>query len=76
MEPWSVPLHQCYEATRSSQCVKSVRIRSYSGSHFPVFELNTERPEKLNADQKNTKYGHFLDTKSYTGRSSASKLKV
>ena len=23
--------------------VKSVRIRSYSGPHFPVFGLNTER---------------------------------
>ena len=25
------------------RCVKSVHIRSYSGPHFPVFELNTER---------------------------------
>ena len=25
------------------QCVKSVRIRCYSGPHFPVFGLNTER---------------------------------
>ena len=24
-------------------CVKNVRIRSYSGPHFPVFGLNTER---------------------------------
>ena len=24
-------------------CVKSVRIRSYSGPHFPTFGLNTER---------------------------------
>ena len=24
-------------------CVKSVRIRSYSGPHFPVFGLNTKR---------------------------------
>ena len=24
-------------------CVKSVRIRSYSGLHFPIFGLNTER---------------------------------
>ena len=24
-------------------CVKSVRIRSYSGLHFPIFRLNTER---------------------------------
>ena len=26
-------------------CVKSVRIRSHSGLHFPVFRLNTERYE-------------------------------
>ena len=26
-----------------SHCVKSVRIRSYSGPYFPAFELNTER---------------------------------
>ena len=25
------------------RCVKSVHIRSYSGPHFPVFELNTQR---------------------------------
>ena len=24
-------------------CVKSVRIRNYSGTHFPTFELCTER---------------------------------
>ena len=24
-------------------CVKSVRIQSYSGPHFPAFRLNTER---------------------------------
>ena len=24
-------------------CVKSVRIRSYSGPHFPAFRLNTGR---------------------------------
>ena len=30
--------------TRSkSHCVKSVRIRSYSGPHFPAFGLNKER---------------------------------
>ena len=26
----------------SKHCVKSVRIRSYSGPHFPAFGLNTE----------------------------------
>ena len=28
---------------QKSRCVKSVRIRSYSGPHFPAFGLNTER---------------------------------
>ena len=35
-----------------ASCVKSVRIRSYSGPHFPAFRLNT--------DQNNSEYGHFL----------------
>ena len=29
--------------TRGIHCVKSVRIRSYSGPYFPTFGLNTER---------------------------------
>ena len=28
-------------------CVKSVRIRNYSGPHFPVFGLNAERYGKI-----------------------------
>ena len=36
----------------NSLCVKHVRIRSYSGPHFPAFGLNT--------DQNNSEYGHFL----------------
>ena len=28
---------------RENHCVKSVRIRSCSGPHFPAFELNRER---------------------------------
>ena len=32
-------------------CVKSVRIRSFSGPYIPAFGLNT--------DQENSKYGHF-----------------
>ena len=31
--------HQAYDF----HCVKYVRIRSYAGSHFLAFELNTER---------------------------------
>ena len=27
----------------NNHCVKSFRIRSYSGPHFPAFGLNTER---------------------------------
>ena len=53
-------------------CVKSVRIRSYSGPYFPTFGLNTERygvslrsisPYSVqmleNADQNNSEYKHF-----------------
>ena len=28
---------------KTNHCIKSVRIRSYSGPHFPTFGLNTER---------------------------------
>ena len=52
---------------RYIHCVKSVRIRDYSGSHFPAFGLNTERyifPYSVrmreNADQNNPEYGDFL----------------
>ena len=41
------------------QCVKSVRIRSYSGPYFPAVGLNTKRIQE-NTDQNNSKYGHFL----------------
>ena len=51
-------------------CVKSVRIRSFSGPYFPAFGLNTERYSVLcispysvrmreNTEQKNSEYGHF-----------------
>ena len=39
-------------STLSWHCVKSVRIRSCSGSYFPAFVLNT--------DQSNSEHGHFL----------------
>ena len=47
---------------------KCVGIRSYSGSHFPAFRLNTERRSifpysvrmRENADQNNSEYGHFF----------------
>ena len=44
-------------------CVKSARIRSFSGPYFPAFELNTEisvfSPNAENADQKNSEYESF-----------------
>ena len=66
----------CCSACYSSRmchchCVKSVRIRSYSGPYFPTFELNTKRygsnsPYSVrmqeNTDQNNSEYGHFLRT--------------
>ena len=38
-----IPFSKNAEITHSSQCVKSVRIRRYSGQHFPAFGLNMER---------------------------------
>ena len=48
-----------------AHCVKSVRIRNYSGPHFLKFGLNTERYSVSlrmweNVDQNNSEYGHFL----------------
>ena len=44
--------------------MKSVPTRSYSGPHFPAFELNTEKNGLVgmweNADQNNSEYGHLL----------------
>ena len=55
------------------RCVKSDRIRSYSGSHFPTFGLNTKRYGKSpysfqmreNVDQNNSKYELFLRSDGY-----------
>ena len=49
-------------------CVKSVGIRSYSGSYFPAFGLSMERYRvslhsvqmRENADQNNSEYGHLF----------------
>ena len=40
-------------------CMKSVRIRSYSGHYFPAFGLNKERLRE-NTDQNNSENEHFL----------------
>ena len=44
-------------------CVKRVRFQNYSGPHFPTFELSISpysAQMRENADQNNSKYGHFL----------------
>ena len=61
------PLFSCLP----NHCVKSVRIRSYYGLHFPAFGLNTEilhtSPHSArmreNTDQNNSEYGHFSRSK-------------
>ena len=40
---WTCVLTQYLWKKRSTGYVKTVRIRSYSGPHFPVFALNAER---------------------------------
>ena len=40
-------------------CVKSVRIRGYSGPYFPAFGLNT--------GQNNSEYRHFLCNEQQAG---------
>ena len=47
-------------------CMKSVRIRIYSGEHFPAIGLNTE--------QNNSKCGYFLRSDGRTRITDASKL--
>ena len=49
-------------------CVKSVRIRSYSGPYFPAFGLNT--------DQNNCEHGHFLRSANKGSDSVRSRLYV
>ena len=39
----------------TTNCVKSVRIRNYSGPYFPAFGMNT--------DQNNSEYGHLRSDK-------------
>ena len=49
-------------------CVKCVRIRSYSGPHFPAFGLNISPYSvrmRENADQNNSAYGHFSRTECF-----------
>ena len=53
--------------SHDDRCVKSVRIRGYSGPHFPAFGLNMERLRispysvemRESMDQNNSEYKHF-----------------
>ena len=45
---WTLPI-----PSKSIHCVKSVRIRSYSGPYFPAFGLNTERYSYLSVFSPN-----------------------
>ena len=40
---YSVVIHESAIKDIIFHCVKSIRIRGYSGTHFPAFGLNTER---------------------------------
>ena len=54
-------------SSRLIHCVKSARIRNFSGPYFPTFGLNTERPRvspysvrmRENTAQKYSEYEHF-----------------
>ena len=51
---------QAFSKITGKSCIKSVRIRSYSGLYFLTFGLNTKRCEVWeNADQNNSKYRNF-----------------
>ena len=56
--------------SKGLRCVKSVRIRGYSGPHFPAFGLNTS-PYSVrmrgNVDQNNSKYEHFSQRAYFQG---------
>ena len=59
-----ISAHQNYDNfldLSENHCIKSVRIRSDSGPHFPTFGLNTDRMRE-NADQNISEYGHFLSS--------------
>ena len=55
---------------QNMDCVKSVRIRSYSGPYFPhsdwIQRVRSVYPYSVrmrkNADQNNSEYGHFLSS--------------
>ena len=57
--------HTFIKIVAQVHCLKSVLIRSFSGSYFPVFGLNTERyGVRENAEQNNSEYENFLRSSS------------
>ena len=53
--------------TGTNHCVKSVRIRSFSGPYFPAFRLSISPYSvrmRENTDQKNSEYGLLLRSES------------
>ena len=56
--------HEHLRKDKLENCVKSARIRSYSGPHFPAFGLNTER------------YGISLHIKSKWGKYGPEQLRI
>ena len=77
--PLSNDVHKVDEWFMNSKmrkhCVKSDRVRSYSGPHFsrifphsdwiPREYLSVFNPNAANADQNNSEYGHFLRSESH-----------
>ena len=49
-------LYRPFSDLKEEHCVKTVRIRSYSGPHFSAFGLNTERYSE---------YRYFLRSETY-----------
>ena len=54
----NTPPKQICRTSQDRHCVKSVRIWSYAGQHFPAFGLNSV-PMWENADQNNSEYEHL-----------------
>ena len=59
---WNKKKKKSYANANPQHCVKSIRIRSYSGLYFPAFELNTEYHYvfTLNAGKCGPEYGRLL----------------
>ena len=58
-----------FNPLRTCHCVKSDRIWSFSGLHFPVFGLYPYSFQmQENTDQKNYEYGHLRSECFYNGQ--------